>query len=92
MEPLSDALRKRMENYHLTLVLTATQVVEASNRILPPAYKAKSFRDGVLTLEANTAIDAYLLKQENDEYIKQINAAFETPIVTKLKIRTLHLN
>lgn len=90
MEPLHEALIKRMERFGLEKAMSATFIIEAANRVLPEHARAKTFSNGALTVELATPAEAYFFKQEIDSYIEQINAALSEPQVEKIRIRTHH--
>lgn len=89
MDSLHDAMMKRMERVGLEKALSATFILEAANRVLPQQFRAKTFRNGVLTLEANVAAHAYIYKQEEETFLEQINAALPEKIVEKLRLRVV---
>jgi hypothetical protein len=90
MDSMHDALIKRMRNFGLDKAITATVIIEAANRILPPEVRAMTFHKGVLTVQAQTGTDAYMLKQELDDSIERINAALAQKPIESIRIRIRH--
>ncbi len=87
---MHDALLKRMERFGLASAFTATQILEAANRILPEGSKAKTFHDGVLTVEVGSGPEGYFLKQEQETYCERINAALSEQKVRQIRFRLKH--
>lgn len=90
MESLHDALMKRMGNYGIEKAVSATLIIEAANRILPPMVRAKTYRGDILTVEAKTSTDAYFFKQDLETYLERINAAIPQAAIKNIRIHTKH--
>jgi hypothetical protein len=90
MESLNDALKKRLNTYHLNQVLSATQIVEAANRVLPPFSRAKTFKNEVLTVAISAPVDAYTFKQDIETHRERINAALGSDTVKQIRIRVTY--
>ncbi len=90
METLHDALLKRMGNVGLEKVLSASMLVESANRVLPPEFCAKTFKNDCLTIETATSASAYFFKQDSETYLERINAALSNPVVKQLRLRIKH--
>jgi predicted nucleic acid-binding Zn ribbon protein len=90
MESMGDALRKRLDRAGLGNAMEASVIVESANRVLPQPLRAKTIKDGTLTIEAETGRDAFFLKQEIETYLERINAALPQSIVKSIRIRSKH--
>ena len=90
MESMHEAMIKRMGKFGLEKALSATIILESANRVLPPSYRGKVFKDGVITIEVPTSRDAYFFKQDLESTIEQINAALGKAEVTAIRIRVAY--
>lgn len=92
MESLSDALKGRIQHFGLSKAITATQIIDAANRVIPPNFQAKVYKNNSVTVEAPNSAEAYFFKQDVDMYIERINAALNSQEVEHIKIRINHSN
>lgn len=90
MDSLSDALKQRLDRHGLDQAVSAATHLEQAKRVLPDFAVPKTFRAGIMTIEINTAAQAYFFKQELASYLEQINAAIGQPLVLGLRLQILH--
>ncbi len=90
MESLGDALQKRISQRGLSSAISATLILEAARRVLPPNVVPHTFRDKTLNVTLTSASDAYFFKQECENYLELINAALPKPVVESIRVRIKH--
>ncbi len=90
MEPIAESLRKRLQARGLDQAISASVLTESANRVLPPACRAKTFKNGILTISVASGEEAYFFKQDKEQYIERINAALYEPVVKDLIFRVTH--
>ena len=87
MDSFSKLTRSFEDRHKLGRVLSSSQIVDAANSVSNGDFKAVSFRDGRLKLEAPAGPALYFLRQKNDEIISRINEALGRPAVDKIVYR-----
>ena len=87
LEPLFDAIARRVDKVGMARTFKAAAICEAANRVLPLTARAKIFRNGVMTIATRTGADGYWFKQDLEGWREKINAALPEPLVTSLRVR-----
>lgn len=83
MDKFKDLLNKRMESRGLVKPLEAARVVFLVNSKYSH-FVCKKFQNRTLYCEVENNEDLIILKQKEQEYIKQINQLLEQKLVNKI--------
>jgi len=87
MDKLSNLTKSFEDRHKLGRVLSCSQIVEVANSVSKGEYRAISFREGRLKVEAPAGPELYFLRRRDAEVLQKINSALGRPAVEKIVYR-----
>lgn len=84
---MNESLLRRLDRLGLAQAVTAAHILDAADRVSGGHFHAKIFRNGVLTVNVESSLEAFYTRNHEEQTIENINAALGEAKVKSIKIK-----